>query len=368
MAKKQAIVITTIIFAVSIILFTLTYIADRKGQPSGTTEIENNEYLVSLHGEMGIYNVKTQAFELLYEDMYVLQIIGIMNNNEVVFLAEHRTQESGGSETAKSYQGLYKMNLNDKNIVCLAENISKAYLSPDGEKVAYLTFPDNGLEYLNLRTMHRTQVAKPADFGYGNIWSPDNTRLAFVDRNSTEILLFNSISNQYEPDLSPKDKNATYLGWFDRSQLLIKVKEDNVEYMAAYDINTDQISYLFNKDRNIYSAVASQSSIIGLKINPDDTHIWEVVASPKDSPHTVKNLFSIPSDSNLIPTDAEGEKMFVFFRQCEPISDTKVFYQVLDSENHEPQFAGIIDVETYTSLELNKEITSLKVWKDGTLP
>ncbi len=347
-----AVIITFVIASVSLAVF-----VNGEEKNINTAKKENDDnYLVSLNGKIGIYNINKQTFELLYDDIYVSQIIGILNNNELVVInALPEKYVEGGS--FQFPQNIYIVDLNKKSRKCLAKNVSKAYFSPDGGYVAYITFPNGGLECINLRTLTTTHIAQSVGYlGSDNKWSPDSTKIAIANADSGRISIYNMLTKQYDQCLRLNDRKAIYLGWFDKSHLLIKVPEANQQYIASYNINNEKIKYLLNKNTDIYNAVCTQNSIIGFKINQQDTHNWDVVLSPKTSPDSVNDLLSIPSYLNQMP---EGERPFMFLSQYTPISNSKIFYRFLSCEIYQPLYCGIIDVDAYTTIELDKAITSL---------
>jgi hypothetical protein len=75
--------------------------------------------------------------------------------------------------------------------------------------------------------------------------------------------------------------------------------------------------------------------------------------SSKENPDEQRKLFSIPpkpyQNLGYVP---------VFFYECYPVSDSKIFYRVITSENYEPMFSGIVDINSGVLLNLDKEITS----------
>lgn len=164
------------------------------------------------------------------------------------------------------------------------------------------------------------------------------------------------LTKQYDQCLHLNDGKAIYLGWFDKSHLLIKVPEANQQYITSYNINSEKIKYLFNKEADIYNAVCTKNSIIGFRINSQDTYNWDVVLSSKTSLDSVSDLLSIPSDLDQMPKD---ERPFMFLSQYTPISDSKMFYRFLECETYQPLYCGIIDVDAHTTIELDKAITSL---------
>ncbi|NLV21231.1 MAG: hypothetical protein GXY49_04505 [Syntrophomonadaceae bacterium] len=349
--RLMIVIIITLIVSASLAVF-----INRGENNINTAKKESYNYLVSLNGKIGIYNIKKQTFESLYDDIYVSQIIGITNNKEIVVInALPEKGVEGGS--FQHPQKIYIVDLNNKSSRCLAKNFSKAYFSPDRGYVAYITFPNGGLEYINLRTITTTHIAESVgSFGLDNIWSPDSTKLAIANADSGRISIYNMLTKQYDQCLSLNDRNAIYLGWFDKSHLLIKVPEANRQYIAFYNINSKKIKYLFNKESDIYNAVCTKNSIIGFKINPQDPRKWNIVISPKTIPDSVSNLLSIPSG---LDQASKGERPFMFVSQYTPISDSKMFYRLLESETYQPLYCGIIDVDAHTTIEIDKAITSL---------
>lgn len=345
------VIIITFIVSVSLAVF-----INRGENNINTTKKESYNYLVSLNGKIGIYNIKKQTFESLYDDIYVSQIIGIANNNELVVI--NALPENGVKDALFQHsRKIYIVDLKNKGYKCLATNVSEAYLSPDGSYVAYLTFPNGGLLYKNLHTVTTTQIAESVGyFGSDNKWSPDSTKLAITNADSGRISIYNRLTNQYDQCLSLNDRKAIYLGWFDKSHLLIKVPEANQQYIAYYDINNENLKYLFNREADIYNAVCTKNSIIGFKINPQNPRNWNIVVSPKTFPDSVSDLLSIPSGLDQV---SKGERPFMFVSQYTPISDSKMFYRFLESETYQPLYCGIIDVDAHTTIEIDKAITSL---------
>jgi len=344
------------IFIASVLLAVFINGGDGEKKNINTAKKENDNYLVSLNGKIGIYNINKQTFELLYDDIYVSQIIGITTNNELVVI--NALPEKGTEGGSFQYpQKIYIVDLNNKSRRCLAKNVYNAYFSPDEGYVAYITFPNGELDCINLHTITTTHIAESVGyFGSDNKWSPDSTKLAIANADSGKISIYNILTNQYDQCSFLNDRKAIYLGWFDKSHLLIKLPEANQQYIASYDIENEQINYLFSKETNIYNAVCTKNTIIGFKINSQDTYKWDVVVSPKTSPDSAIYLLSIPSELDQMTKHGSS---FMFLSQYTPISDSKIFYQFLQCETYQPLYCGIIDVDNHTIIELDKGITSL---------
>lgn len=240
-------------------------------------------------------------------------------------------------------------------------------MSPNGEALAYIVrarLNNQELVYLNLRTMTRTRVSvSEGYFGCNNAWSPDSARVA-INRPGG-ISLFKLSNQKIYPFPSLKDKKTVFLGWFDKSHLLLKIEEDKKEYMVSFNIKTEKITYLyhFNKDSSIfYNVACTPDHIIALKRNPRDSHIWDVAAAPRESPQKAVYLFSVPPDLEQI---LEADRVYLFFRQITPISNEKIFYQVLDCETYEPHYCGVVDLKNHTQVALDTAITSLVPFRQG---
>lgn len=350
-AKKLIIIF---IFIAGVLLAVFINGGDGGEKNLNTAKKENDNYLVSLNGKIGIYNINKQTFELLYDDIYVSQIIGITNNNEFIIM---NALPENGVDSGSYPQKLYIVDLNNKRLKCLANNVNKAYYSPDSGYVVYITSPNDRLECINLRTNTITHIAESVGyFGSDNKWSPDGTKLAIANADSGRISVYNMLTNEYDRCLHLNDRKAIYLGWFDKSLLLIKLPEANKQYIASYNIENESINYLFSKETDIYNAVCTKSNIIGFKINSQDTYKWDVVVSPKTSLDSVSYLLSIPSELDQMTKHGSS---FMFLSQYTPISDSKIFYQFLQCETYQPLYCGIIDIDDHTIIELDKGITSL---------
>lgn len=324
---------------------------------------EDATYLASSEGKLGIFNIKSKNFELLYdgiyEGIYVSMIVGVTCNDEVVFINEHFPEESNGNNKSRSLRGLYKFNLKNKQATRLDEKSSShVYMSPNGEALAYIVYTylnNQELVYLNLKTMESTRVSvSEGYFGRNNAWSPDSSRVA-INRPGG-ISLFKPSNQKIYAFSSLKDQKAEFLGWFDKSHLLLKIEEYKKENMVSFNIKTEKVTYLFNKDSSIFYAACTPDHIIVLKRNPRDSHIWDVAAAPRESSQKAVYLFSVPPDLKQIP---EADRLYLFFRQITPISNEKIFYQVLDCETYEPQYCGVVDLKNHTQVILDTAITSL---------
>lgn len=342
--KQMITVIITFIAGISLAVF-------MNGEKNiAVTRNSNDNYLVSLNGAIGLMDIERQTFEALYDTINVFQIVGITKKG-ILTIGENNF----GDGTFRSSEGIYI--LNKTGLKCLASDVSKAYLSPDGNHVAYITFPDGGLKQIGLNTDSITHIADSVGyFGSDNIWSPDSMKIAIVNANSGMISVYNTISKQYYQCLQLNTGKTIYLGWFDKSSLLVKVADRNHQYIASYNINDEKITYLFNKEADIYNAVCTNNSIVGFKIDPQDPHNWNVVIALKTSPDKVSNLFTLPYASDQASTD---EKPFLFWSEYKPISESQLFYRVLECETHRPMYCGIIDVNSRTVKKLDKAITSL---------
>lgn len=341
-----------IVFLLTLFIYYPTIGCKGLNSSPNPANIHDDILLVSLNGEIGRLNVKTHSFTSLYDDIYVEEIVGIINDKELVFLGcagSPKITDGTPKEISSALQCLYKVDLDGLETTCLAESVTYAYLAPNKEEIAYITFPNSNLEYIKIDSMTTEHIADSiVYFGKSNLWSPDGTKLVLDGRD--DIGIFDISTHQYTP-LSNCQGDIVFFGWLDKSHLLIKITENNQQRIASFDLKSQTLSYLFNNDNNVYSAMCTKTNILGLKSDSQEPMKWVVFISSQNSPHNVTTLFTIP-----LKTD---EEKFIFFSDLSPISETEIFYRVLESETHMPVFCGIVNLNTKAMVEVDNRITSI---------
>ena len=206
---------------------------------------------------------------------------------------------------------------------------------------------------MEIETLKSSSGAKSVGyFQKSNIWSPDSTRLLISQPHIDWIL---DLTSGYRHTLT---EDVTFLDWLDNSHLLVLWREKGVELprVASYEIQTGKVSYLFKNAKSPYfNAQCTNNNILAFKVYDTGSPVqWDVFVSSKQDPAEQRKLFSIPpkpaQDLGYVP---------VFFYNCYPVSDSKVFYRVITSENYEPMFVGIVDIDSGVLSNLDKEITSV---------
>ncbi|HAA08434.1 MAG TPA: hypothetical protein DCD98_01560 [Syntrophomonas sp.] len=351
MMKSQTPMKYTIIVFVTMIMLLFSISGCQKSEPvnSGPSDAANTVYLASWRGELGKLDTQTRSFEPLYNELYVEIIIGKTDVNTILVLAH----PGGSTNPPAGLPNLYQVNLDDLTSTHLAESVNHAYLSPDKKQLAYISFPDNHLQIMDIETQTSTSIVKSVGyFQKSNIWSPDGTRLLVSQPNANWIL---DLTSRYRHTLS---EEVTFLDWLDNSHLLVlwREKEADLPRVASYEIQTGRVSPLFMDSTSPYfNAQCTGNNILAFKVYDTGSPVqWDVFVSSKQDPAEQRKLFSIPpkpaQDLGYVP---------VFFYNCYPVSYSKVFYRVITSENYEPMFTGIVDINSGILLELDKEITSV---------
>lgn len=349
---------TKVIGAIIVVLLTLsifypTIVSKGLDYSPNPENIQDHILLVSLNGEIGRLDVKTHSFTSLYDDIYVGEIVGIINDKELVFLGcsnSPKITDGTPEEISSALQCLYKIDLDESKTTCLAERVIYAYLAPNKEEIAYITFPNYNLEYINIESMTGEHIADSVVYvGKSNLWSPDSTKLVLDGRD--EIGIVDISTHQYTP-LSNCQGDAIFLGWLDKSHLLIKITKNNQQRIASFDLKNQELLYIFNNDNNVYSAMCTKTNILGLKTSDSQEQMkWTVLISSQNFPYNVSTLFTIPCKTD--------DEKFVFFSDLSPISESEIFYRVLECETHVPVFCGIVNLNTKAIVEVDNRITSI---------
>ncbi|NLB18249.1 MAG: hypothetical protein GX825_05875, partial [Syntrophomonadaceae bacterium] len=225
--KPRYIIIALLIMIM--LMFSITGCQKSEPVNSEPSDIINAIYLASWRGELGKLDTKTQNFEPLYDELYVEKIIGKTNVNTLIALAH----PGDCSDPLAEQPSLYQVNLDDLTSTHLAESVNHAYLSRDNKKIAYITFPDNHLQIMEIETLKSSSVAKSVGyFQKSNIWSPDSTRLLISQPHIDWIL---DLTSGYRYTLT---EDVTFLDWLDNSHLLVLWREKGVELprVASYEI------------------------------------------------------------------------------------------------------------------------------------
>jgi len=156
------------------LMFSITGCQGTKLSNSKPADKANTVYLASWREELRKLDAQNENFETLYNELYVEKIIGKTDVNKLIVLAH----PGDGSDPQAEQPSLYQLNLNNLTSTHLAESVNHAYLSPDKKQIAYISFPDNHLQIMDIKMLTSTSVAKSVGyFQKSNIWSPDGTRL-----------------------------------------------------------------------------------------------------------------------------------------------------------------------------------------------
>lgn len=109
--------------------------------------------------------------------------------------------------------------------------------SKDGQRVAYVTFPDGSLWQSNRDGTQARQLTFPPLRAAEPVWSPDGQRLAFVGHKSGGTVGVYIVSAEGGPATPIGDKSSAFPGWTADSGNIVFVQEDK-QRLQSYDIHS----------------------------------------------------------------------------------------------------------------------------------
>jgi len=319
------------------------------------TDWQRSKYFVVKDGQLGLLTLPEKKFLPFHIKIWVENIIGIKGQNTLLVLGKPQD-----SKTSSGYFQIYQINIDNKSLVSLANNIEQAFLSPDRKKIIYTTFNQASKEgQSRLFYMYLDLDKKPMLISQDLIdrpwWDKDSNHIAYtiISNKIPRIMVYDlkSAKNEEVPIEAGNSPIAT--GWLGDDEIIARNKDND---FLLYDLKTNHKpgQRLFNHN--------DAEAIYDIK---GKFMLVSVTSFDSKSPKKILNIISrsdLKSKTKIVEVPLfnqdYGYHSAVSFKG-RFISDKYVFYRVLTAENDDPIAAGIVDIRTKAEIELDKKFMDM---------